>query len=260
MSEPVLKIADLSIGYDGREILSGLNLEVKRGEVVAILGANGGGKSTLLHTISATLPPISGSVTIDGENVSNLPLKQLARKIAVVNTERTLAGGLTVEELVSLGRQPYTGFFGSLGADDNEIVERAMADLGVDKFSQRSVASLSDGERQKVMIARAVAQTTPLMLLDEPTSFLDVASRLEIFKLLNETAHQNGIAVLISTHDVATALRLSDTLWVVSEDAEGQKKISSGAPKELIKNGTLETMFRGRHVCFSPQLGDFLPC
>lgn len=259
MSHPLLQLKDLSIGYDGNPLYSNLNLTIREGELVALIGANGAGKSTLLKTLTNSLPPVGGDVMIARRRAKELSPKDLAKLVSIVTTERTMAGGLCVEELVGLGRQPYTGFFGRLSRKDRAIVGESLDAVGMSCFAPRSVASLSDGERQKVMIARALAQRTPLMILDEPTSFLDVASRLEIFQLLADLAHSLKTAVIVSTHDVATALRLSDRLWLMNKDEQEGNVVIAGTPSELKENGALETMFRGRRVHFDSQIGDFLP-
>lgn len=259
MKIPLLEIRNLSVGYHGKPLLDRLNLSVERGELVALLGANGIGKSTLIKSITGRLQPIEGEVVVDGKNLTDISNKELAKLISIVTTNRSMAGALTVAETVALGRQPYTGFFGRLSGSDKEIVAGALQSVGMSMFATRSVAALSDGERQKVMVARALAQQTPIMLLDEPTSFLDVASRLETFQLLSQLSHSTRKGVIVSTHDIATALRLADRLWLLAEDARGERTVVAGTPSELIENGALETMFRGRHVRFDTEAGDFIP-
>lgn len=260
MKAPILQLKNLAIGYDGAHPLyRNLDLMVGEGELVALLGENGAGKSTLLSTVTGRLTPLAGETEVSGRNLNNLSTKELALLVSVVTTDRTVAGGLTVGELVGLGRQPHTGFFGRLSQKDRGVIDGSLEAVGMERFADRDVASLSDGERQKVMIARALAQETPVMLLDEPTSFLDVASRLETFSLLSRLAHQQHKAIIVSTHDVATALRLSDRLWLMTEDDKGARTIIDGTPDALKANGALETMFRGRRVHFDRQVGDFLP-
>ena len=177
----------------------------------------------------------------------------MARIMSVVYTERTNAGALTAREVVELGRQPYTGFFGRLSAEDHHIVAKSLEDVGMVALSDRFMATLSDGERQKVMIARALAQRTPVMILDEPTSFLDVASRLEIMQLLKMLADDYDTAVLLSTHDVASALAVSSQLWLMP----GGGRFESGTPNELIQSGSLQNLFEGRGVEFCAEAMDF---
>lgn len=259
MRKQLLKLNDVAIGYDGQPLYRQLNMSIGEGELVALTGANGAGKSTLLNTLTGRLKPLQGSVDINGRLLNSLSSKELSRLVSIVTTDRNMAGGLTVEELVGLGRQPYTGFFGRMGENDKRIVKESLNAVGMAGFCQRDVASLSDGERQKVMIARALTQETPLMMLDEPTSFLDVASRLETFQLLAQLAHRQQKAIIVSTHDLATALRLADRLWLMTECEARERQIVDGSPKELIANGALSSMFPGRQVRFDPDLGDFLP-
>ncbi len=178
MNDTVLRLEDVAVGYGSAPLYDGVSLRGSRGELVTLLGANGAGKSTLLRCVTGRLAPMRGLVEVAGRSLSEIPPRELARLVSIVSTGRELAGALTVAELVALGRQPHTGFFGRLSRHDREVVGLAMAAVGMEGFAQRQVASLSDGERQKVMIARALAQETPLMVLDEPTAFLDVASRL----------------------------------------------------------------------------------
>lgn len=190
--KPLLQLKGITAGYVvGRhttEIVSDINLTLYSGQMVSLLGANGAGKSTLLRTVAGTQPPLKGTVTVAGHNLATISRKALSRLISVVTTDRTMAGGLTVSELVGLGRQPHTGFIGRLGDNDRAAVADAMQAVGISHKAECFVAELSDGERQKVMIARAVAQATPIILLDEPTSFLDVASRTDVLQLLHRLA------------------------------------------------------------------------
>ena len=192
-NECALLAENLTIGYrqGGHEkiVAADVSLSLQRGVVTCLLGPNGAGKSTLLRTLSCRQPALRGVVvTADGEDLTKFKPMDVARKMSVVYTERTNAGALTAREVVALGRQPYTGFFGRLSSDDRRIVNESIEAVGVASLADRYMATLSDGERQKVMIARALAQRTPIMILDEPTSFLDVASRLEIMQLLKEIA------------------------------------------------------------------------
>ena len=265
MNDPLLRLKDVALGYNANTLYTGVNLTAGEGELVSLLGANGAGKSTLLHCITGQLAPLAGRVEIAGRDITGIPKHRLARLVSIVTTGKEMAGGLTVNELVSLGRQPHTGFFGRLSRRDREIVDEALAAVGMSEFADRMVATLSDGERQKVMIARALAQETPVMALDEPTAFLDVASRLETMQLLARLARTEGKAVIVSTHDVSSALRLSGRLWmIVYNDSRGvggdcNREIIDGTPREMIKTDALGKLFRGRRVQFSPEAMDFIP-
>ena len=252
-----LKTKGLAVGYrDGNRVtvvLEHIDLSLRKGELVCLLGANGIGKSTLLRTISGVQNPISGSIEIDGRDLDSYSSKELSKLIGIVYTDRTLAGALTVRELVSLGRQPYTGFFGRLDAEDYKVVDDALESVGMLHKSRDYVATLSDGERQKVMIARALAQETPIIILDEPTAFLDVASRIETMQLLRNLAQSQQKAVLLSTHDVGLSLPLTDRLWLVTNDAT----VIEGTTTEFVDNGALNDLFPNRNVTFDTSVMDF---
>ena len=257
-TEFALKAENLSIGYrqGGHEkiVASGMNLILQKGVVTCLLGPNGAGKSTLLRTLSCRQSALKGALfTGEGLSLSSMAVRDVARIMSVVYTERTNAGALTAREVVELGRQPYTGFFGRLSAEDHHIVAKSLEAVGMVALSDRFMATLSDGERQKVMIARALAQRTPVMILDEPTSFLDVASRLEIMQLLKMLADDYDTAVLLSTHDVASALAVSSQLWLMP----GGGRFESGTPNELIQSGSLQNLFEGRGVEFCEEAMDF---
>jgi iron complex transport system ATP-binding protein len=179
--------------------------------------------------------------------------KELSKLVGIVYTDRTLAGALTVEELVSLGRQPYTGFFGRLDDDDHRVVADAIESVGMSHKTHDYVATLSDGERQKAMIARALAQETPIIILDEPTAFLDVASRIETMQLLRQLAQSQQKAILLSTHDVGLSLPLTDRLWLVTADST----VVEGTTEQLIGDGKLNNLFPNRNVAFDSVVMDF---
>ena len=234
---PVLTTHNLTIGYrhggNAEALMSGIDVSLRRGRLTALLGSNGIGKSTLLRTISGIQPALEGEVRIDGRSIDTVRRSEMSKLLSIVFTDRTMAGGLTVRELVSLGRQPHTGFLGRLDAHDKEVVEHAVADVGVLHKIDSYVAELSDGERQKVMIAKALAQETPLIVLDEPTAFLDVASRIETLRLLSTLARNSGKAILLSTHDVAPTLLLADELWIIGKE----RKMQCGCTEDLVLAG-----------------------
>ena len=257
MAQAMLSTKDLSVGYRNgnriNEVLEHLNVSLYAGELVCLLGANGIGKSTLLRTISGVQPALNGVIEINGRDLDSYSSIDLSKLIGIVYTDRTLAGALTVKELVSLGRQPYTGFFGRLDATDYKIVNDAIEAVGMNHKSHDYVATLSDGERQKAMIARALAQETPIIILDEPTAFLDVASRIETMQLLRQLAQSQQKAVLLSTHDVGLSLPLTDRLWLVTSDS----KVVEGTTMQLIADGTLNKLFPNRNVAFDSNVMDF---
>ena len=257
MAKAMLSTIDLAVGYrNGKrvtEVLTHLDVSLYAGELVCLLGANGIGKSTLLRTISGVQPALKGTIEINGRDLTDYSSKELSKLIGIVYTDRTLAGALTVEELVSLGRQPYTGFFGRLDADDRQVVADAIESVGMSHKTHDYVATLSDGERQKAMIARALAQETPIIILDEPTAFLDVASRIETMQLLRQLAQSQQKAVLLSTHDVGLSLPLTDRLWLVTADST----VVEGATSQFIADGTLNNLFPGRNIAFDSSVMDF---
>ena len=205
-------LQSLSIGYSHKVIAADINAQIKGGELTCLIGRNGTGKSTLMRTLAGFLKPLGGSALLDGRDVDRLSPAERSHLISVVLTDRVDIDGMRVKDLVSVGRQPYTGFFGKMSSDDEEVVSRAIADVGMTDFAGRQVNSLSDGERQKVMIAKALAQQTPVILLDEPTAFLDYPSKKEMFQMLSQLCHEQGKAALVSTHDLDIALPIADSV------------------------------------------------
>ena len=214
-----ITLSHLSVGYKiGHAVVSDINLTLQSGKLASLIGANGVGKSTLLKTLTGFLPKLEGSLLLDGKDISEFSQRALARQISIVLTQKPDVQNLTVEEIVGLGRSPYTGFFGKLHANDQQIVDESIIAVGIEKLKNRMIQTLSDGERQKVMIAKARAQQTPIIFLDEPTAFLDFSSKVETFQLLQRMAHEMGKLVLLSTHDLELAVRFSDTLLQVNGD------------------------------------------
>lgn len=205
-------LQSLSIGYSHKVIAADINAQIKGGELTCLTGRNGTGKSTLMRTLAGFLKPLGGTALLDGRDVGRLSPAERSHIISVVLTDRVDVDGMRVQDLVSVGRQPYTGFFGKMSSDDEEVVNKAIADVGMTDFAGRQVNSLSDGERQKVMIAKALAQQTPVILLDEPTAFLDYPSKKEMFQMLSQLCHKQGKAVLVSTHDLDIALPIADSV------------------------------------------------
>lgn len=248
---------NLTVGYtSGRQvtpILTHLNLHLEQGHLTALLGRNGAGKSTLLRTITCAARPLEGSIDIDGKDVTTMSGRELSRLIALVTTERITVGGLTVTDLVALGRQPHTGFLGRLSQTDRDVVAHSMQLVGISHKAHAYTADLSDGERQKVMIARALAQDTPIIILDEPTAFLDIASRIETMQLLHTLAHEQNKAVLLSSHDLSQSLLMADDLWLITHDG----KMIDGTTADLLKEDALERLFTNPHIKFNPSLLDY---
>lgn len=230
-----IQLHNLSIGYRGKHhtypVATGLNASLHSGRLTCLLGANGVGKSTLLRTLSAFLPPLEGSITLLNKPLEQYADKELARALSVVLTERIDVPDLRVTDVVALGRTPYTGFLGGLNDTDEERVRSALQATGITHLAQRKLHTLSDGERQKCMIAKALAQDTPLIFLDEPTAFLDYPSKVDMMLLLRRLARDERKAVLLSTHDLELALQTADRLWLLSPTAEleGEAGASHGA-------------------------------
>lgn len=254
----VLKTSALSIGYrrprkPAMVIASDLNFSLNPGELVCLLGPNGAGKSTLMRTLARLQPTLSGQIWLDGRPLADLRPGQLARRLSIVLTERVDVGAMTGYGLVSLGRHPYTGWTGSLNEQDQRIVEWALHAVSAQDLANRLTIEMSDGERQKVLIARALAQQPSVMLLDEPTAFLDLPRRVEIMELLRQLAFENGQAILLSTHDLDLALRNADRLWLMASDGG----LFDGAPEDLILNGAFEQVFSAEGVSFDRERGSF---
>ena len=258
MRPTILQLENLSIGYVNQRprkvVHSGINLSLKKGELTCLLGTNGAGKSTLLKTLSGFQIGIEGKVFLEGEEIHYISKKKLARKLSVVLTDSIAAGNLTVYEVVSFGRYVYSDFFGRLTSKDDEMIRYALECVGISHFAQRNIVELSDGERQKVMIAKAIAQETPLILLDEPTAFLDLPSRVEIMLLLRKLSAETGKTILLSTHDLDLALQLADKIWLMAKSRE----IVSGTPEDLALSGMFNSFFDKESLSFDLNTGTFL--
>lgn len=205
----------LTVGYRGHRVVEDISLSLPCGRLVCLLGPNGAGKSTLLRTLCGFQPPIAGTVTISGSDITTMSAAEVARLVSVVLTDRPLTPSLTAAEMVGMGRAPYTGFWGRLSDDDRRLVSEAMQTVGIAPLATRRMGQLSDGERQKVMIAKALAQHTPVIVLDEPTAFLDYPSKVAVMKTLARLAHDEGKTILMSTHDLELAAQLGDELMEI---------------------------------------------
>ena len=247
-----VSLKNLIIGYQGYKVAGPINATLHEGELCCLLGANGAGKSTLLRTLAAFQPPLEGEIRIDGRNITEIPPRQLSTLIGIVLTERIKMGGITVRDMVAMGRSPYTNFWGRLTDADNQEVDKAMQLVGITSFADRQISTLSDGERQKVMIAKALAQGTPIILLDEPTAFLDFPSKVEVMLLLGRLAHEMGKSIFLSTHDLDLALQTADRLWLMAPSgcqmSNVECGIAVGTPRELASE--LPRFFPSRHLQF----------
>lgn len=243
------ELNNLSIGYGKTVVAHGINTQLEAGKMTCLLGPNGAGKSTLLRTLSAFQRPLDGNMLLDGKSIDTLSAQELSRLIGVVLTDRIDVQGMTVRELVATGRSPYTNFWGALTSKDNQHIDQAIEQCGIQALVKRQSGTLSDGERQKVMIAKALAQQTPIILLDEPTAFLDFPSKVDTMLLLSRLAHEQQKAILISTHDLDLALQTADTLWLMAKDEQMQ----IGTPRQLADSGVLARFFHSPHVAFDSE-------
>lgn len=257
MNEKTVEIRNLSIGYKTKNglkpIVENLSTTLFGGKLTCLLGANGVGKSTLLRTLSGFQPKLAGEINILGKAIGAYSDKELARTIGVVLTERPDVGDLSVTELIGLGRNPYTGFWGRLNSADEAVVENVISRIKIEELADRQVLTLSDGEWQKVMIAKTLAQETPLIYLDEPTAFLDFPSKVEIMHLLLDLTRRAGKTIFLSTHDLEIALQIADTLWLMDR----KNGITVGTPNELRLNGSIENFFRCDGAVFDRERGSF---
>ncbi len=250
----MLEITNLQTGFQNKKdktiLLESINFQVAKGELCIILGRNGTGKTTLLRTIAGLHPALNGEVIIESKNSE----KQYSKKMAVVTTERFRLSYFSVEDVIALGRHPHTGYFGKLEESDKTIIQKSIELTNVNSLIHKPLGELSDGEYQKVMIARALAQDTPLLLLDEPTAHLDLVNRIAIFQLLKKISSKNNKAVLCTTHEVELALQTADKIVLL----DGQGKAHIGTPTDLIEQGHIENAYAAEGIYFDKKLKQFL--
>ena len=251
-----IAVNDLSIGYFRRKkalaVAKPINFSIESGNLIALVGANGIGKSTLLRTLSGMQAKLKGSIKICGKELSGYSSLERATQLSVVLTEAPASGNLTVRELVSLGRQPYTGSFGFLSEKDREMIDKALSTTETTSLEHRKCYELSDGQMQRVVIARALAQDTPLIFLDEPTTHLDLYHRAYILKLLKRLTSENGKTVLFSTHEIDLGIQLADVMLVMDDLG-----IHQGSPQQLIEDGKFNNLFPEDTIEFDASNGRF---
>lgn len=256
--QAIVETRTLAIGYRSsgteRTVAAQLDLQLRPGSLVCLLGSNGAGKSTLMRTLSGLQPALAGEIVIDGRPLSALKPAELAQKLSLVLTDRIDTGNLTAREVVALGRTPYTSWLGSLTKDDHFKIAQSVEQAGITALLDRHMHQLSDGERQKVMLARALAQDTPLILLDEPTAHLDLPNRVEMMRLLHTLARDTRKAILLSTHELDLALQTADELWLMHPNGT----ILSGLPEDLVLNGAFEATFARSGFSFDRSTGTFI--
>lgn len=254
----ILETKELSIGYKANRrtniLHDRLNLLLHRGDLVCIIGPNGSGKSTLLRTIAGLQPSISGSISILGNDLKDINFSERSKLLSIVLTEKTAVESITVGEIVALGRYTETNWLGSLKDDDQEIIRTSLQSVGLNSFENRYYGTLSDGEKQRTFIAKALASNAPLMLLDEPTAHLDIPNRVEIMILLRKLTRCKNQSVLVSTHDLDLAMQLADEIWLLEKD----NVILCTTPEEAISSGIINDCFGSNSVEFHPDYGRFV--
>ncbi|TNF42605.1 MAG: ABC transporter ATP-binding protein [Bacteroidetes bacterium] len=252
----IAETTDLAIGYRNRKrvatVMKGLTLRARHGELVALIGRNGTGKSTLLRTLAGIQPSLAGEILIEGSPLSGLGAARLPRMVSFVSTEPVALRNIRVRDVVALGRFPYTNWIGTLTKEDNEVVESALEATGIAGLAGRSIDSISDGEKQRTLVARSLAQDTGLLVMDEPTAFLDLPARYGIVSLLRRLTREKGKCVIYSTHDLDTAINEADRIWLMTSDG-----VSEGAPEDLMLTGRLARAFESPMVSFSVSDGTF---
>lgn len=246
-----LELKNLSIGYQGVPVVQNISMEIQKGEIVALIGPNGAGKSTLLKTIIRELPPISGSVLFEGKPIASYSYQALSKKIAVILTERIRVELTTCRDIVATGRYPYTGRFGILRKEDEQKVDEALEAVHATDLADRDFTAISDGQRQRVLLARAIAQEPELILLDEPTSFLDVRHKLELLSILTEMARKKNITVLMSLHEIDLAEKAADRIMTI----KGDSLFAAGTPEEIFQEQRIRDLYDIRAGFYDPLFG-----
>jgi iron complex transport system ATP-binding protein len=245
----MIELHDLSIGYGDRTLLSEVEATIEKGKLTALIGRNGTGKSTLLRAIAGLNRRYSGRILLDGRP-ADTRTAEMARTLAFVTTERTRIANLKCEDVVAIGRAPYTNWIGRMQKADTEIVMRSLASVGMEDYAERTMDRMSDGECQRIMIARALAQDTPIILLDEPTSFLDMPNRYELCTLLAQLAHDEGKCILFSTHELDIAMSLADAIALIDPP-----RLVCLPTEEMRRSGCIERLFRNKCVTFDTATG-----
>jgi len=248
----VLSVTDVSVGYKNSIVAKGINFSLSKGELMAIVGINGIGKSTLLRTLGKVQPQLSGSIQIKGKPIGQYKSVALAAEISLVLTEAIASKNLSVVELIALGRQPYTNWIGSLTETDTALINEAIHLLELEALQRKKCYELSDGQLQRVMIARAVAQDTPVMLLDEPTTHLDLYHKVQLLKLLHQIAHETKKTILFTSHEIEMALQLCDKMLVLDGNAN-----PFGSPESLIGQSAFDTLFPADTLVFDSETKSF---
>ncbi len=249
--ENTITTKNLTVGYGSRKVVNNIDIEGLKGKIICLLGPNGVGKSTILRTLSGLLSPVEGIVEIEGADLTEIKSAEIAKKLSVVLTDSVSPRLVTVREIISMGRTPYTNFFGKITDKDKEIINDAIDTVGVGYLADRFFGQLSDGEKQKVMIARALAQQPKLIILDEPTSHLDIRHKVEVVRILRNLVNERNITVILSLHDIDLAIKGCQTLLLVKDG----KIIDQGMPEDIIKNGTISKLYDIKGAIYNELLG-----
>lgn len=253
----ILTTSNLCVGYSSKKeiktIASNINLTLKKGELIALIGANGIGKSTLLRTLIGIQPPLSGAVILNGKNILDYDSISFAQNLSIVLTEKLPPSNLTVFEIIALGRQPYTNWLGNLSDNDISKINEAMELTQITPLADKKHYEISDGQLQNVLVARALAQDTPLIILDEPTTHLDLLHKVSLFKLLKKLAKDTNKCILFSTHDIDMAIQISDEMIIMTEE-----NVVQDQPCNFISKGNFDTLFKDEHIAFDSKKGKFI--
>ncbi len=249
----LLQAKELFIGYDNA-IVEDINVSLPKGELVCLVGANGSGKSTLLKTLIGFEPPLSGKILFQDQELSLLPSKQKAKTISIALTGNNFNSDITVKEFVTLGRHAHTNLLGKLNKEDLEIIDQSIQSVGIDELKNKSINQISDGEKQKATIARSLAQKTPIIILDEPTSFLDITSKFDLLSLLKTLAKEEQKSIILTTHDLELALKLADAVWLIHD-----KNLQSGSPEQMVQSGLINKAFDSKTITFDQNSTSFRP-
>lgn len=248
----ILDIKDLSIGYQ-KLIHENINIDLFQGQFVCLIGPNGIGKSTFLKTISRVISPIKGEIILNGIDLNLLNNKELSKSIGLVLTDHIDGFNLKAIDVIQMGRYPHTGFWGKLNPEDIQIIKEVVKEINIEDLVTRPFNELSDGEKQKIMIAKALVQKAPLMLLDEPTAFLDFPTKADLLILLRDLSKSNNMGVILSTHDIELAIKTADQIWLFTEDHE----FIVGMPEDLVLDGHIEHVFKNKKMQFNQLTGHF---
>ncbi|MGM9603908.1 MAG: ABC transporter ATP-binding protein [Faecousia sp.] len=251
MAQPYFRAENLAVGYRRKAVAEGIQLDIQKGEIVALIGPNGAGKSTLLKTIVRELPPIRGRMILDGRDLKDYSYRELSKKMAVILTQRIKVELTTCRDIVASGRYPYTGHLGVLRPEDEEKVDAALEAVHAEELAWRDFHAISDGQRQRILLARAICQEPELILLDEPTSFLDVRHKLDLLTTLTRMARQKGITVIMSLHEIDLAEKVADRVITL----RGGSEFCFGTPGEIFQEERIRELYEIENGYFDPLFG-----